>query len=80
MREEHAREEKLLSEREHEFFIIDRLGLLLLIQKYYQGKRITFDQMKSQKELLREFEQLKAYFYNMENFCQDHSQDEKDAQ
>ena len=38
MREEQIREEKLLTEREQEFFIVDRLGLLLLLQKYYQGK------------------------------------------
>jgi hypothetical protein len=31
MREEQEREERLLSDKEHQFFLIDRLGLVMLL-------------------------------------------------
>jgi hypothetical protein len=34
MREEQEREEKLLKNKEKQFYIVDRLGLVMLLQKY----------------------------------------------
>jgi hypothetical protein len=34
MREEQEKEEKKLAEKEHQFLVVDRLGLVMLLQKY----------------------------------------------
>lgn len=52
----------MLSQREQEFYIVDRLGLLVIMQKYYLSKRAA------KNESAFEFEQLKKYFSNKENF------------
>ncbi len=64
MKEEQMREEKLLTKKEVEFHIIDRLGLLLLLQRYYQNRLAH----KTQPQLLQEFQTLKQYFFNIEIF------------
>jgi hypothetical protein len=63
MQQEQEREEKRLKEKEQQFFVVDRLGLVMLLQKYCalkKGRKVSENRM--------ELEILKKYFSNREYF------------
>ena len=63
MRLEQQEEERKLGEKEMQFFVVDRLGLVMLVQKYLVAKR-----KKRSSENQMELDILKKYYANKENF------------
>lgn len=62
MQQEQAEEERHLSEKEHQFCLVDRLGLVILMQKFCSNKA-----QRSDKDNQAELEVLKRYFANREH-------------
>ena len=59
-----------MSQKYQEFFVIDRLGLFVLLQKYLTAREklkheIPYEELKEQDE----YKDLKKYFINIENFA-----------
>ena len=61
MRKEQEKEEAKLREREQEYYVVDRLGMVVVLQKYLEGKS------KSNRKA-EEFEEVKRYWNNREEF------------
>ena len=64
MRREQQEEERKLGEKEMQFYVVDRLGLVMLLQKYLVAKR----KRRSNNENQMELEILKKYYANKESF------------
>ncbi len=65
MRREQQEEERKLGEKEMQFYVVDRLGLVMLLQKYLVAKR---KRRASNSENQMELEILKKYYANKESF------------
>ncbi len=61
MRKEQEEEERKLCEKEKQFFVVDRLGLFMLLQKYLHQKR-----KRRMGENQMELEILRKYYNNRE--------------
>lgn len=56
MKIEQAREERLLCQKEYQFYLVDRLGLVVLMQKYCGFKaKHTKDESKAEIETLKKY-------------------------
>ena len=63
MKREQQEEEKKLTEKEKQFYIVDRLGLVMLLQKYLHQKR-----KRRLAENQHELQVLWKYYNNRETF------------